>query len=337
MTEKSYLWTTGGAGDGASTYTRSDWTKILKIIAASFDDEGVVRNFLNELAGTAPAVNTARIASGAALVDGKPYENSASVDVDIPSAVGAGNTRIDRIVLRAGWAAQTVRITRIAGTDALSPTAPVITQTSETTYDIMLYQVLVDTSGALTLTDERIFSVIGAGMVTNGMIADGAVTETKIGASAVTGDKIADASITATKMVQPKPYYCSLEGGTQNIPISENTKLTYSSEIFDSDTMHDTSSNTSRITIKRAGRYFISAHVQFAQSAVGVQRILYALKNNSSLRQLGSGKPNNGVEVVSGVCYLNLAANDYLEISVLHDSTGGLNVVRSYFDVVWDG
>lgn len=95
------------------------------------------------------------VASGSALADGKGYLNNASLNVNIPSAIGAGNLRIDRIVLRASWAAFTVAITRIAGTDAASPTAPAITQTSGTTYDIMLHRALVDTAGTVTLTDER--------------------------------------------------------------------------------------------------------------------------------------------------------------------------------------
>ena len=62
--------------------------------------------------------------TGAAIVDGKPHVCTVAGDVTVPAASGAGNTRIDRIVLRASWAAQTVRLTRIAGTDAASPTAP---------------------------------------------------------------------------------------------------------------------------------------------------------------------------------------------------------------------
>jgi hypothetical protein len=117
-----------------------------------------------------------RIWPGGAVVDGKPYKNDANVDVNIPSAVGGGNTRIDRIVLRANWTAQTVRITRIPGTDAGSPVAPAITQTPGTTYDIMLYQALVDTSGTVTLTDERVFGQSG-GM---SLLPD-AVDDTRVG------------------------------------------------------------------------------------------------------------------------------------------------------------
>ncbi len=163
MSERSFWWTTGGAGDGASTYNRDDLAVIVRVLASAQAGAGVAPRLANGLAGTAPAVNVVRIASGGALVDGKPYYNNGDVDVTVPSAVGAGNSRIDRVVLRADWTAQTVRLTRVAGTDAANPTAPALTQTTGVTYDLALYQARVDTSGAVTLTDERVFARLGAG------------------------------------------------------------------------------------------------------------------------------------------------------------------------------
>lgn len=161
MTEKSYWWTTGGAGDGASTYTRVDLQYVSQILANASHFEGVVPNYLDKCTGAPNGANTFSIGTGGAVVDGKPYRNDASVNVNIPSAVGSGNTRIDRVVLRADWTAQTVRITRIAGTDAAEPTPPSITQSSGSTYDIKLYQVLVNESGTVsTELDERIWAYI---------------------------------------------------------------------------------------------------------------------------------------------------------------------------------
>ena len=196
MAEFSMWWTTGGAGDGAATYTRSDHAMWSKVLASCNGMEGVAPNYLNKLVGAAGGANTVNIGSGGALVDGKVYNNSAVVAVNIPSAVGGGNTRIDRIVLRAGWTAQTVRITRIAGTDAASPVAPAITQSSGTTYDIMLCQVLVDTAGAVTVTDERTLAQVQAAD-----IASLAVTSAKLAASAVISGKIATGGVSAAAQI----------------------------------------------------------------------------------------------------------------------------------------
>lgn len=191
MSQKSYLWTTGGAGDGASTYTRADWARIAEILAACSGFEGVAPGYLNELEATDGGANTVNINTGGAVVDGKPYLNDASEAVNIPSAVGGGNTRIDRIVLRADWTAQTVRIVRIAGTDAGSPTPPAITQNPGTTYDVPLCQVLVNTSGAVTITEdgEKVWAaphVDDATIEVEGItgalqVKDNAIDDTKVG------------------------------------------------------------------------------------------------------------------------------------------------------------
>lgn len=157
MAEFSGFFTTSGSpsGDQQASYTQAQLAIAHKIIAACSGYQGVAPGFLNELACTGAGANTVAVATGGAMVDGIAYLNDASQNVNIPSAVGGGNTRIDRIVLRADWAGFNVSVHRIAGTDAGSPTAPAITQTPGTTYDIQLCQVLVNTSGAVTVTDER--------------------------------------------------------------------------------------------------------------------------------------------------------------------------------------
>lgn len=157
MAQTSGLWTTSGApaGHQVASYTQVHASKMLSIVSACSGFEGVAPNYLNELAPSTTGANNCRIATGGAMADGKWFDNSANVDVVIPSAVGGGNTRIDRVVLRVSWAAFTAIITRIAGTDAASPVAPAITQTSGTTYDITLCQCLVDVAGEVTITDER--------------------------------------------------------------------------------------------------------------------------------------------------------------------------------------
>jgi hypothetical protein len=210
MTELSYLWTTSGSpsGDQVASYTQAHWAVIGRILAACSHFEGVAPNFLNEFAVTFPSANTARVASGGAVVDGKPYQNDSNVDVNIPSATGGGNTRIDRIVLRVSWSGFSVRLTRIAGVSASSPTPPAITQTSGTTYDIMLYQVRVTTGGTVTLeVDERQWAIVatddstleddGAGTL---RVKSGGITATQLASNAVTTAKITDANVTLAKM-----------------------------------------------------------------------------------------------------------------------------------------
>lgn len=225
MSEMSFWWTTEGTtpvGDQVAEYSQAHLATIAEILAACSGFEGIAPGYLDGLAPSNGGANTVNIAAGGAIVDGKPYRSNAVVNVNIPSASGGGNTRIDRIVLRADWSAFTVRIHRIAGTDAASPVAPAITQISGTTYDIQLCRVLVDTAGTVTVTDERKWatlndnlrkspsnSVIGRQAVSGAPYPIQASTEDRVLARAAGGDvdfqqvataMIANGAVTAGKI-----------------------------------------------------------------------------------------------------------------------------------------
>jgi hypothetical protein len=89
---------------------------------------------------------------GAAFVNGKFYRNSASLNINIPTPTG--QARIDRIVLRADYTAQTVRAVRLAGTEGAG-TPPALTQSDGVTWEISLAQVSITTAGVITVTSER--------------------------------------------------------------------------------------------------------------------------------------------------------------------------------------
>ena len=188
MAEKSLLWDTNGTGDGTGTgYTETDMIQLFRsLFTRSSNMGGVVPDYLNELAvsGTSSpvAVNT-----GAGLCYGIPYWNTASVNVAI--ATPAVSTRVDRIVLRADWTAQTVRITRIAGTEGAG--TPAMTQSAGTTWDIPLATVSITTGGVITVTDAREW-LLGTG--------DATIDSTKLATDAVTTAKITDGNVTTAKL-----------------------------------------------------------------------------------------------------------------------------------------
>ena len=156
MAETSGLWTTDAAPAGHQqvSYTQALASTLVEVGAACSGFEGVAPGYLSELAPSSTGVNNARIATGGAVVDGKYYKSTANEDHVIANAA-AGETRIDRIVLRATWANFECIQTIIAGTSDPTPTAPAITQTTGVTYDIMICQVLVTDGGVITITDER--------------------------------------------------------------------------------------------------------------------------------------------------------------------------------------
>jgi hypothetical protein len=189
--EQSYLWTTGSSGDGASTYTRADWATIAKVLSSCGGYEGVAPDYGENLYPYGAGLNVVQIGTGGALVDGKPYNNSSRANVSIPSAVGTGNRRYDRVVLRCDWTAQSVRITRIAGVDAASPSIPSIVKSTGSTYDLGLAIVLIDTAGNCTIFDDRLVAQVGAtgikaGAIQNYHLGGAVVNANNIGANVPT-------------------------------------------------------------------------------------------------------------------------------------------------------
>ncbi len=156
MVERSRPWSGIVTGD-AGPYSDDQWTDVWKTtVAPVIASAGVFVDQLNDLAlGGLPA-SPVTIDTGRALVNGIWYESDASVSVAIPTP--GANPRVDRIVLRADWVLQTVRITRIAGAEAASPVPPAIVQIDGTTWDLPLHQVNITVGGVITVhSDDREF------------------------------------------------------------------------------------------------------------------------------------------------------------------------------------
>lgn len=160
MTERSRFWNGNSLGDASAIAPYDSYTEFAEVMMAiaaargvPTDLSGALIDDLNELAPTVSAPN-AQIASGRGLVYGTWYENTASVNVNIPTP--AVSNRYDRVVLRKSWTAQTVRITRIAG--VVGGGIPAMTQVVGTTWDMPICTVLITPAGTLTLErDDRNF------------------------------------------------------------------------------------------------------------------------------------------------------------------------------------
>lgn len=196
MAEKAIFFTTGGAGDGAATYTEGEWTALWReLLCYDKAQEGVCiasAEYPTPLAVTAGA-GKVTVSPGRAVCYGYMYWNTAPVDVAIPTPSAA--TRIDRIVLRALYASgvRTVRITRIAGVEGGG--APAIVQDpGQTTWDIKLAQVAVTTGGGITVTDERQW------LHPNWRVATRNLDDGVLSADAAGRAKMADGFITAEKL-----------------------------------------------------------------------------------------------------------------------------------------
>ena len=196
MTELSSPWADNAVGDGQS-YSDDEWSDIWrKLFMTDRTDEGVLADYSSELAVTNPSGVTIRTAAGAALVDGKFYENDANVDNTV-TAPGSGSNYY-RIVLRKDWTAQTVRI-EMLGPNVTAPDA--VTQTDGTTWEISLATVQITSGSVVTVTDTRVFvntSLINPDDSTLEISATGVL---QVKASGITTDEIANGSV--TRLITP--------------------------------------------------------------------------------------------------------------------------------------
>lgn len=182
MAESSIFWTTGSTGDGAAPYTQAqiiDWLRRTFINDPTV--QGVLSGYGNELEPTG-TTSPVTVDSGAAMVYGFPYDSTTPVTVAIttPSIGTTGH----RIVLRANWTAQTVRIALLSSSDGVA-SIPALTQTPDTVWEISLASLVITTGGAITVTDTRQYVqpnfVLLDGSVTTAKLANDAVDDTKAG------------------------------------------------------------------------------------------------------------------------------------------------------------
>lgn len=156
MAEISRPWSGVVLGD-SGPYSDDQWTDTWStLLGPVLATQGVFQDQLSVLMLGGMAASPVTIDTGRALVNGIWYESDVSVDVAIPTP--AGNPRVDRIVLRADWGFQTVRITRIEGVEGAPPTPPALVQIDGVTWDLPLWQVHITVGGVISFyRDERAY------------------------------------------------------------------------------------------------------------------------------------------------------------------------------------
>ena len=228
MAQVSIWWPTDGVGDGtAGGYSSA---KVFEWLRDTFlYDHTKMGPWTKSIAYPTPFAVSAgsgkvTVAPGAGLCYGSPFRSTANEDVTIPTP--SANPRIDLVVLRAAWTAdpggitqpaQTVRIIRLPGAEAASPTPPdyLDFQSAGTQWAVPLAEAHVTTGGVITPTDKRVFieppflighlEQIEDGLFTadaagRAKFADGLMDAAKLAASAVTDVKIAANAVTAAKI-----------------------------------------------------------------------------------------------------------------------------------------
>lgn len=164
-------------------------------------------------------------------------------------------------------------------------------------------------------------------------LQDGAVTTAKIASNAVGAGAIG--SLPAARV---------FHSAAQTVASATNKTLAFNSERFDTDTIHDTVTNNSRLTATTAGVYVITASVRWAQQANTARAILFVVLNGTTTiatQAESMGDAEFDVDQSVTTVY-KLAATDYVE-AIVHttDSSGGtietLGNLSPEFSMTWVG
>ncbi len=207
MGEISRPWTSTAPGD-AGPYSAVNWHQVWRNaigFGANDNDVGPIRgndDGTNEglaVRANSPAAANVKVSAGAALVHGIFYVNSADVTLSIAANV-SGNPRVDTVILRADYTAQTVRLAVLQGTPAPSPVPPSLTQTDGVQWEIPLADVAV-ANGFATIVAADIQPREHWANAADGVYLDNVLNNS--GAALQTGDVVivdttADRAVTTT-------------------------------------------------------------------------------------------------------------------------------------------
>ncbi|MCI0353231.1 MAG: hypothetical protein L0Z53_27755 [Acidobacteriales bacterium] len=160
--QKSLPWNGIVVGD-AGSYSDQEWAEAWRYIIGLASHRANVGVLLGtgdsgvdglKVRATGPASANVEVVAGAAMVHGTMFVNDATATLTI-AANGSGNPRIDTVILRKDFAAQTVRFVVKQGTPAASPTPPALTQIINVTWEIPLADIAV-ANGFLSITNADI-------------------------------------------------------------------------------------------------------------------------------------------------------------------------------------
>lgn len=151
-------------------------------------------------------------------------------------------------------------------------------------------------------------------------------------ATVVTATTITSAwgnSVKAATDYLANPPACRVyHSATQSLPDVTDTIVAFNSERFDTNTMHDTATNNSRITINTAGVYVVSFTGEVESAADYVYVYSYFRLNGATLIAISpiSRVGAFGIYTSLSTVY-KFAAGDYVQVLIRQDNTA--NVARN--------
>lgn len=140
--------------------------------------------------------------------------------------------------------------------------------------------------------------------------------------------------VTATGFGANTPAFKAYISSGQSISNTTMTKVTFQTEMYDTDNAYDNSTNY-RFTPQEAGKYFFTVRIRFESSSTSNAQYYIAKNGDTSVNTLPTVIYGNDfdmayhVEFLSGVLELN-GSSDYVEVYVYQPSGGAVNISASF-------
>lgn len=114
----------------------------------------------------------------------------------------------------------------------------------------------------------------------------------------------------------------------QSIANNTFTAVTFATEEYDSGSYHDTSTNTSRLTVPVAGKYLITGSIEYAANATGVRAAGIRMDGTTYIASQSTASLGAVLATTVNVSVVrDLAASAYVELMAYQTSGGNLNAL----------
>jgi hypothetical protein len=132
-----------------------------------------------------------------------------------------------------------------------------------------------------------------------------------------------------------------MRSAAQSIATATFTAITAATEDYDTANYHSTSTNTSRMTTPRAGKYLITACIEYAANATGVRAVAIRLDGATYIAAQSTASLGSvlATTVSTSVVY-DLASGAYVEMMAYQTSGGNLNALGNnltHFSITYLG
>jgi hypothetical protein len=221
-----------------------------------------------------------------------------------------------------------INSTTTADQNALRLTAEWVVATHASRTARAKFQVY-DTAAREALRLEASGSAAMLGFLGASAVAKQTVTGFRAGAGAATASfltAVANFGFITDSSTAGGPGCRVYNSGAITIANNTTTALTFDTERYDTDAMHSTSSNTSRITATTAGKYMIGGCVRFVSNSTGARYLFVVLNGTTNIVASSMAADANHYPDLNVSTVYDLAANDYIELAVNQSSGGNLDV-----------